>query len=373
MTLLHRTEAGLPAAWYYDPDHYRRELTNIWYRDWVAVGRAEDIARPGDYFVAEIGEQRLIITRATDGSVKAFHDTCRHRGSSLCTVARGRFANGRIVCPYHAWTYDLNGRLIATPVRIETPDFRLDDYVLYAAHVAEWGGFVFVTLAETPSEFAAYLGRDAATLEQWPLAEMISVRRETQRLACNWKVYWENYSECYHCPLVHPELCRVVPVYRHGVLDQADVPGGSARDLADPRPRVGPGLETWTLDGHSSLPPIAGPDEATRALGMAFATFTANMFVVGHPDYVRSVRMSPRGPEALELTVDWLLPKATAERHAAELDRVFELGRLVIAQDAEACERNQRGLKSLRHQHGVLVPQEQSVWEFHRWLHQRLG
>ena len=260
MTLLHRTEAGLPAAWYYDPDHYRRELTNIWYRDWVAVGRAEDIARPGDYFVAEIGEQRLIITRGPDGSVKAFHDTCRHRGSSLCTVARGRFANGRIVCPYHAWTYDLNGRLIATPIRIETPDFRLDDYVLYAAHVAEWGGFVFVTLAESPAEFAAYLGRDAATLEQWPLAEMISVRRETQRLACNWKVYWENYSECYHCPLVHPELCRVVPVYRHGVLDQADVPGGSARDLADPRPRVGPGLETWTLDGHSSLPPIAGPD-----------------------------------------------------------------------------------------------------------------
>jgi Rieske 2Fe-2S family protein len=244
--------------------------------------------------------------------------------------------------------------------------------------VAEWGGFIFVSLAETPGEFAAYLGPDVAILEQWPLAAMTSVRRETRTLACNWKVYWENYCECYHCPLVHPELCRVVPVYRHGVLDQADVPGRSAGEVAagkvvDPRPRVAPGLQTWTLDGRSRLPLIAGPDAETRALGMAFATFTANMFVVGHPDYVRSVRMLPRGPEALELTIDWLLPRETAERHSAELDAAFELGRLVIAQDAEACERNQLGLRSLRHLHGVLVAQEQSVWEFHRWLYQRLG
>jgi Rieske 2Fe-2S family protein len=372
VTLLPRTEAGLPSAWYFDPDHYRRELRAIWYRDWVAVGRAEEILRSGDYFVVEIGDQRIVVTRATDGAIHAFHDTCRHRGSSLCSVARGRFANGRIVCPYHAWTYDLHGRLVATPGRLEVPDFALKHYPLYSVPVAEWGGFVFVTLAEEPGDFQACLGNDTAVLEQWPLAEMVSVRRETQQLACNWKVYWENYSECYHCPLLHPELCRIVPVYRHGVLDQSDAPQrGESSD--DPRPRVGPGLYTWTLDGHSNLPPIEGPDETTRGLGMAFATFTANMFVVGHPDYVRSVRMLPRGPETLELSVDWLLPRGVAERHAADLDHLFELGQRVIAQDAEACERNQRGLKSLRHAHGVLVPQEQSVWEFHRWLRQRLA
>jgi Rieske 2Fe-2S family protein len=372
VTLLHRTEAGLPSAWYYDPDHYRRELRAIWYRDWVAVGRSEDVPRSGDYFVAEIGEQRIFVTRGTDGAIRAFHDTCRHRGSSLCSGARGRFANGRIVCPYHAWTYDLNGALVATPVRIDVPDFSLADYPLYSVPVDQWGGFVFISLAETPGDFLAYLGTDAAVLGQWPLESMVSVRRETKQLACNWKIYWENYSECYHCPLLHPELCRIVPVYRHGVLDHSDAPS-SGEPLDDPRPRVGPGYHTWTLDGQSNLPPIEGPDQSTRALGMAFATFTANMFVVGHPDYVRSVRMLPRGPETLELTVDWLLPLGGAERFADDLGHLFELGQRVIAQDAEACERNQRGLKSLRHAHGVLVPQEQSVWEFHRWLRQRLA
>jgi Rieske 2Fe-2S family protein len=146
-----------------------------------------------------------------------------------------------------------------------------------------------------------------------------------------------------------------------------------AGTTADPRPRVAAGLRTWTLDGQSELPEIEGPDAATRALGMAFASFTASMFLVGHPDYVRSVRLLPRGPESVELTVDWLLPRSTAEAHADRLDRLFELGRLVIAQDATACERNQRGLRSARHRQGVLVPQEESVWAFHRWLHERLG
>jgi Rieske 2Fe-2S family protein len=372
VTLLQRTEAGLPSAWYFDPDHYRRELRAIWYRDWVAVGRAEDIPRSGDYFVAAIGEQRLVVTRSNDGKLNAFHDTCRHRGSALCAAPRGRFAHGRIVCPYHAWTYDLSGRLVATPVRIETSDFSMADYRLYAVPVAEWGGFIFVTLADAPGDFQAYLGKDAAVLEQWPLAAMTSVRRETKQVACNWKIYWENYSECYHCPLLHPELCRIVPVYRHGVLDLADAPGTDSVPR-DPRPRVGPGLTTWTLDGRSHLPAIEGPDETTRALGMAFATFTANMFVVGHPDYVRSVRLLPRGPETLELSIDWLLPRGVAEKHPDDLEHLFGLGERVIAQDAEACERNQRGLKSLRHAHGVLVPQEQSVWEFHRWLRERLA
>ena len=372
MALLQRTEPGLPSAWYFDPGQYRRELERIWYRDWVGVGRHDELAATGDYFTTQIGDQRLIVTRAGDGSVHAFHDTCRHRGSALCDAPRGRFSHQRIVCPYHAWTYDLHGRLVATPVRIEAPDFDRARYSLYAVPVAEWGGFIFVNLSASPLPLTEQIGSDAKVLDQWPLGEMVSVRRETTQLACNWKIYWENYSECYHCPLLHPELCRIVPVYRHGVLESGDVPG-SAAVAGDVRPRVAAGLRTWTLDGQSDLPDIPGPDTATRELGVAFASFTASMFVVGHPDYVRSVRMLPRGPELLELTIDWLLPKTTAETHADQLDRMFALGELVIAQDAVACERNQRGLRSPRHERGVLVPQEESVWQFHHWLHERLA
>lgn len=374
MTLLTRTEATLPGAWYYDPAHYQRELEAVWYREWVCVGREEEIAEPCDYLVAEIGTQRVIVTRNADGALKAFHNTCRHRGSLLCAGERGRFPRGRIVCPYHTWTYSLDGELITTPARLECADFDARDYSLYSVSVDTWGGFVFVNLADAPQTgLRDALGAEADALERWPLADLECVHREMKRLACNWKVFWENYSECYHCPRLHPELCRIVPLYRKAVLSRADLPDWQPRDAADDgRPTVAPGLGSWTLDGRPALPPIQGLDEQLKADGMAFASFTASMFVVGHPDYVRSVRLQPRGPEAVELTVDWLAPPGVRESHAGSLERLLELGRLVIEQDGRACELNQLGLKSRRHEHGVLVPQEYAVREFHEWLRSRL-
>jgi phenylpropionate dioxygenase-like ring-hydroxylating dioxygenase large terminal subunit len=373
MTLLTRTEPSLPGTWYYDPAHYDRELEAIWYRDWICVGRASDIARPGDYFTFTIGTQTVFVTRDRERELHAFHNTCRHRGSVLCTEPAGHFTAGRIVCPYHAWTYSLAGDLIATPVRIDVPDFRRENYPLHAAQVGEWGGFVFVNLSATPTvALEESLGAEAHNVAQWPLAELECVHRETTQLACNWKVFWENYSECYHCPQVHPELCRVVPLYKEGILNYADreEPAPVADDT---RARVAPGFATWTLDGRATLPPIAGPDDHSRSLGMVFASFAATLFVVAHPDYVRSVRVRPTGPESVELTVDWLLPPGVAGRFPQELEHMLALGRLVVQQDGRACELNQRGLRNPRHERGVLMPQEYGVREFHEWLQARLA
>jgi len=375
MTLLDRMTASLPAAWYYDPAQYARELEAIWYRDWICVGRLEDLTAAGDYFVVPVGGESLILTLDREGRPRAFHNTCRHRGSTLCATPRGRFAHGRITCPYHAWSYALSGELLATPKMDLPPDFRRDDYLLYGVHVDTWGGFLFVNLGERPSTpLLDFLGDEAGQVRRWPLADLVSVRREVTTLACNWKVFWENYCECYHCPGIHPELCRVMPLYREGVLSYSDsrrpLPPEAAQDT---RPRVAPGLGTWTLDGQSKLPLIEGPDAADRALGVVFASFTASLFVVAHPDYVRSVRMLPCGPEQVELTVDWLLPTGVAERHPGELDKMAALGRLLIAQDGRACELNQQGLRSRRHREGVLMPQEQALHEFHEWLRSRLS
>lgn len=374
MALLDRTTASLPATWYYEPAQYARELDAIWYRDWFCVGRADELREAGDYVVASVGNQSLILTRDREGRAHAFHNTCRHRGSKLCTEPRGRFANGRILCPYHAWSYSLGGELLTTP-RMELPsDFRREDYPLYAAHLDSWGGFLFVNLSDTPAfDLASFLGDEAEHVRRWPLADLMLAHREVSTLACNWKVFWENYSECYHCPGIHPELCRIMPLYREGLLSYADSRTGAPHgDASDPRARVGPGFATWTLDGQSKLPLIEGPSEADRALGVVFASFTASFFIVAHPDYVRTVRISPRGPEQVELTVDWLLPPGVAERHADELEKVFELGRLVVAQDGRVCELNQLGLHSRRHRQGVLMPQEESLHEFHEWLRRRL-
>lgn len=319
MTLLADSEPSLPSSWYYEPGQYARELEAVWYREWVCVGRLEEVPETGDGLPTNVGSRRVTLTRRSNGSLRA----------------------------------DSDG-----PVHVDT-----------------WGGFVFVCMAREPSvPLQEQLRPEADSLEHWPLEALRIACRESKVLACNWKVFWENYSECYHCPGLHPELCRVVPLYRKGVLSYADLPGWRPRDEADDgRPTVGPDLATWTLDGRSTLPPIDGVDERHRAAGMAFASFTASMFVVGHPDYVRSVRMLPRGPECVELTIDWLLPPGVAASHASELERMLALGRLVIAQDGAVCELNQRGLRSRRHRQGVLVPQEYELWAFHEWLRHKLS
>src|SRR3954466_1388727 len=148
---LKQLQPGLPASWYRDPAHYERELEVFWYARWICVARDEELTAPGDWRRVRIGTQSLILVRAEDGEVVAYHNTCRHRGSVLCTEEHGRFARGRIVCPYHAWAYDLGGRLVATPRRMETPDFRLEDFPLFQVAAATWGGFVFVHLGKDPA------------------------------------------------------------------------------------------------------------------------------------------------------------------------------------------------------------------------------
>ena len=136
---LDRLRAGLPASWYFDDAQYVRELEVFWYDRWIAAGREEDIAQPGAWRVVHIGTQSIVVLRNERGELRAFHNTCRHRGSILCTSDEGRFDRARIACPYHAWTYDLDGRLIATPRRMETPDFDMSAFSLFEVAVDAWG------------------------------------------------------------------------------------------------------------------------------------------------------------------------------------------------------------------------------------------
>jgi len=374
MRTLNEVKQTLPAEWYYDEQQYLRELDAIWYQDWICVGRLDSLPRDGAFFVATIGTQKIVVTRVAEGRVHAFHNTCRHRGAELCRANEGVFRNGRVICPYHTWTYSLEGELIATPYRFETDDFDAANYALHSVHVATWAGFIFVSLAAAPETgLMEFLGDEAEHLKNWPLDTMRSVHRERISLACNWKIFWENYNECYHCPRVHPELCKVMPVYKEAVFDPADLPGWQPQFDGDKGAgRVGVGAKTWTLDGQTSLPAIAGLSERERAAGVVFASFSGSMYIVGHPDYVRSVRIVPTGPESIELVVDWLLPAATSIT-AQDLERICGLVHLVIQQDGEVCEANQRGLHSRSYKEGMLVPQEYELWRFHEHVRNKLA
>jgi Rieske 2Fe-2S family protein len=363
--LLERPESTIPSHWYFDADHYQRELKAVWYREWICVGREENLEKDGDYFTAEIGDQGIIVTRAADGP-RAFHNTCRHRGARICTAETGRFRNGRIICPYHTWTYSLDGDLVATPNRLDTGSFESDHLSLYRVHLETWRGFIFVNLADKPeTSLLDQLGAEAENVRNWPLEDMRSVHQVTESVASNWKIFWENYSECYHCPRIHPSLCRIMPAYKLGTFDSSEIPDWTRADDGD--------AETWTADGKSTLPLLEGLSEAERDTIVTFASFTAGMYIAAHRDYVRTVRLVPRGPETVDLVIDWLLPSAYADIDKEKVQPIIDFPAQVIAEDSEMCELNQKGLHSLRHDHGTLVEQEYEIHDFHNWLRDRLG
>src|SRR5262245_53979781 len=144
---LHQLEPSIPARYYFDPQHYERELEVFWYGMWVMAGREEEVSTPRDYKVIRIGTQSIVIVRDLEGRLHAFHNTCRHRGSILCTEEQGRLAGRSIVCPYHTWTYSLDGQLIGTPRQMETAEFEKAGYPLFKVAIGTWGGFICVNLA----------------------------------------------------------------------------------------------------------------------------------------------------------------------------------------------------------------------------------
>ncbi len=371
--MLTQSHPTLPATWYYDPDQYRREMECIWWKEWLCVARTSELPATGCFRMVHVGTQQIIITRTAGNELKAFHNTCRHRGSLLCEHDTGQFNAERIVCPYHAWTYSLEGKLQRTPRKAEGADFDPGSYALYPVALDTWGGFIFINLAEHPAaSLEQALGPDTQVLANWPLTELALAHREIHTIECNWKIFWENFLECYHCPNIHHDLCRLVPLYGQGLNSMGDLPPGSPVAAQPNGSHLAPGAVTWTSDGHTSLPWFAGLTAAEQAVGMTFLSLQPSVFIVAHVDYVRSVHVMPLGPEQTRLTVNWLLQPQTLANGSVDIGALIALGNQVVQEDGRVCELNQKGQRSLRHQNGVLVPQEYDVLAFDNWVKERL-
>ncbi|MCB2109417.1 MAG: aromatic ring-hydroxylating dioxygenase subunit alpha [Defluviimonas sp.] len=365
--LLTHCPETLPARAYYDADWFGREERAIWRRNWVYAGRLADLA-PGTMRRISIGGQNLLLCRDQAGAVTAFHNTCRHRGSELCG-AEDRKLGKLITCPYHAWSYATDGRLVSVAHATPTEDFRFEDHGLFAVHVQQWNGFLYLCLAETAPAFAPDLGLHA--LDNWPMAELVTGHRLVSELACNWKIFWENYNECLHCPGIHPGLCDMVPVYSRGVMSARELPGWDGSAPAGPV--LKPGAETWTKSGAPCGPVFAGLTDAERAAGFTFVTLYPAMFVVAHVDYVRAVSLAPLGPERTRLTAEWLFPRETLDQPGFDAAAVAAFAARVLMEDGAACEMNQRGLRSERFAQGRLMPQEFDILAFHDWVRRQLA
>jgi glycine betaine catabolism A len=364
--LLDHCPETLPREAYVGADWYAREMATLWSRQWVCAGRVGDLA-PGTMRSVRVGSASVILVRLTDGGLRAFHNTCRHRGAELCAAEKS--AGKLVTCPYHAWAYAADdGRLVSTAHAHPTGDFRREDHGLKPVALTEWAGFVFLSLAPSPPNLKADI--PLSTLDNWPMDGLVTGHRWEKVLNCNWKVFWENYSECLHCPGIHPELCDMVPIYRDGVMAANERPGWTPD--APEAPRLKTGAETWTMTGQPVAPAFPGLTEAERQAGYTFVTLWPSMLVVAHVDYVRSVRLEPLGPDRTRLVAEWHFAPETLAQPGFDAASVADFAKLVLTQDGDACEMNQRGITSPAYLRGRLMPEEYEIRRFHQWVQSQM-
>jgi Rieske 2Fe-2S family protein len=359
----------LPGSSYVDPAVFDAECERIFEDMWFCAARESDLPKPGSFRTVQIGRESILISRTRRGEVRAFYNVCRHRGARICTEESGERARS-FQCPYHAWTYDFEGKLIAAPNLTKMPDIDRVDYGLKTVHVRSWLGYVWVSLAEAPPSFeetvqGAVVDR-LGTLDNiagYDIANLSVGRRIVYDVAANWKLIVENFMECYHCATIHPELTEVLPEFADGLAAQYFVNHGA---------EFGDDINGFTIDGSEGFGVIPGLDEDRDRKYYAI-TIRPQVFVNLVPDHVIFHRMYPMGPDRTVVECDWLYLPDVVES-GRDVTASVELFHRVNQQDFEACERTQPAMSSkLYAAGGVLVPSEHHISEFHEWVTAKIG
>jgi Rieske 2Fe-2S family protein len=357
----------LPSDYYRSPEMYARERERIFCREWLCVGREADVPNPGDSTVLDVLGESILLVRNESGTLRGFYNVCRHRGAQLCGTSlpgrgtRGGVVGKRIRCPYHSWTYSLDGDLVAVPY-IEGVD--VAKYSLYPVGVESWGGFVFVHLTPVGAKsLADQLGAISTRTRRYPLARLRVGHSVRYDVAANWKIIVENYNECYHCGGVHPELCDIVPAFRRN--------GGS--DL--PWERGVPhreGAYTFTNNGTTARPPFPdlNEDERTRHFG---EVVYPNLFLSLCCDHVAAFILYPKGPERTLIECQFLFEPEEIARAGFDSSDAVELWDTTNRQDWAICESVQRGIAARPHDHGYYAPMEDLSLDIRRYVGERLG
>jgi Rieske 2Fe-2S family protein len=347
--------SSLPGRDYHSQEIFELERERIFHAKWVCVGREEQLPNPGDFVVRKVIDESVLIVRGRSGELRAFYNVCRHRGSQLCDAASGSF--GRfILCPYHAWSYTLDGRLNGTPNVGEVEDFDREDFPLHSIALDTWDGFVFVNLAEKRRPLVEQLGRVASEFARYRVGNLRRGHVIEYDVAANWKIIVENYSECLHCPSVHPELCEIVPLYRRGLVVDC---------LDDWGSRMSEGATTFTRSGRSSLPGLPGLSDEDRRTYYGSVAFP-NLVLNFHSDHVMTYLLEALTPTRTRVVSEFLFTPETIADANFDPSEVVEFWDRIGVQDWEVCERAQRGVMSRSFQFGIYPPQDHFVYDFNQ-------
>ncbi len=356
-------ERALPRAAYVDDAVWQRERDRLFARQWFCVARIEDLPEPGDRLVVDVAGESILVVR--DGeALRGFYNLCRHRGSTLVdpdpegAPCAGRFVGG-IRCPYHSWTYGLDGALRRAPF---VDDLDTSGLGLHPVGVETWGGWIFVHL--TPAEappLADQLGPIPARLTRYPLAELRRGVTLVYDVAANWKVLAENFNECYHCGPVHPELCELVPAFR----------GGRGLDWEGGVPHR-EGAWTFTESGTSNRAPFPDLDADERVRHKGELIYP-NVLLSLSADHAAALVLAPRGPDRTRVTGEFLFAADEVGRDDFDPSDAVDFWDRINRQDWTACERVQRGMSSRAYTHGWFAPMEDESLDIRKWYGAVMG
>ena len=327
----------LDRKYYTDPAIFEREREAIFARSWIVVGRLEEVQAPGAFFLAEVAGESLIITRDTAGTIHTFFNVCRHRGTRICEEQRGTFRSS-IQCRYHAWTYGLDGRLTVARNMESEPGFNRADYSLHEADTTIVDGFIFVNLQSRAKSFTGVFGTAFDRFAPWELSMLRIARRIVYPVAANWKLIFQNYSECYHCPLVHPQLEK---------LSASD----SGRNDLTSGPMLG-GYSTLRENAHSltttgttSRSAIGSVSEEDRRRIYYYTVFPS-MLLSLHADYVMVHYVRPVAIDRTEIVCEWLFAPETMAAPDFEASDAVSFWDATNRQDWAVSELTQAGVQS---------------------------
>ncbi|MGH8092065.1 MAG: aromatic ring-hydroxylating oxygenase subunit alpha [Chthoniobacterales bacterium] len=346
----------LAQRYFISAEVFAEEKRKIFARTWICVGHQSQNADGGDYFVQEVAGESLIILRDKSGETRAFYNVCRHRGTRLCEESSGHGA--AIQCPYHAWTYGLDGRLIGAPHMDDVPGFEKSDYPLHPVKVAQWEGFIFVSLADEPAPLEEVFSPLTGKFTHWNLPRLRAVRRIEYDVHANWKLIFQNYSECYHCPGVHPALSKVSP-YDSAENDLSEGPFlGGFMTIAKGK--------SLTMSGEACARPVGEVKGEGDARVFYYSIFP-NMLLSLHPDYVMVHLIWPMSPDRTRIVCHWYFhPHAPGVGAPCyNPDDAVAFWDMTNKQDWHVCELSQQGIASRAYQPGPYSPRESipAAWD----------
>lgn len=376
----------LPQAFYKDADLFAADMALIWERQWLFAGLSCEVKQPGDWLTVAVGETSVVVVRGKDGEIGAFFNTCRHRGSRICAGERGR--SRTLTCPYHQWSYGLDGKLMFARNMGETFDTSSFGLKRVACEVV--AGYVFICLAAQPPEFSRFAARVTPYLAPHGLDSAKVAFESTIVEKGNWKLVLENNRECYHCAANHPELLRTISEF-DGPTDPRYETDGAAFIAKTQRDEA-----RWTAAALPFAPIEESPDyrivraamdrgvsftmsgepACSRVMGSLPEQDVGSLRLLRFPntwnhalgDHAIAFRLLPLGPRETQVTTKWLVHEDAEEGVDYDLENLTQVWKATNAQDQRLVETNQLGINSLGYEPGVYSPQvETGVMAFVDW------